>query len=316
MYVETRAGGRIHFGLVDLTGATPRTFGGIGAILVDPGVRVRAELSSRWMIAGLSGDAVLTRQILASLRSLQRVSGCSCAALSIEETLPRHHGLGSGTSTTLSSLFAANSICGAGLSCDELVQLSGRGGASGTGVNGFWHGGWVVDCGQPSQATPRPSGSRLGRGPSKMVQRISPPPWTLDVYVPPLGRRLSGPEEEAIFREASAGSRRDSLEALSILYHGLVPALLDQDLEAFGAFMAEFQARGLKRLEIDEQDGSVRNLMQTMRSVYPCVAMSSMGPALVGIRKTASRRPKLVGATMPCVTTRVDDEGVRLTWIE
>lgn len=317
MLLETRVGGRIHFGLVDLTGATPRTFGGIGAMLADPVVRVTGKLSSQWTIAGLSEDVALRRQILASLRSLQLLTDCSCAALRIQEMLPRHHGLGSGTSTILSSLAAANAICGAGLSQSQLVQLSGRGGASGTGVNGFWHGGWIVDCGQvPRAATPKPSGSLLARQPSMMVQRISPPPWALDVYVPPMGRRVSGAEEEAIFREAAAGRRADSLDALAILYHGLVPALLGQDLDAFGHFMTEFQSRGLKRLEIDRQHSSVRSLLQSMRTVYPCVAMSSMGPALVGIREKVGGVPKLAGGTVPSITTRVDGEGVRLTWVE
>jgi len=144
------------------------------------------------------------------------------------------------------------------------------------------------------------------------VQRIAPPAWTLDVYVPPRGRRVSGPEEEAIFREAATGRREESLETLAILYHGLVPALLNKDLDAFGAFMNEFQSRGLKKVEIARQHPSVSALIQELQSVYPCVAMSSMGPAVVGIREESSEVPRLHGLPIPFVITHVDDKGVQI----
>lgn len=315
MRVLTRAGGRIHFGLVDLTGATPRAFGGIGAMLAEPAIRVAGSRSLRWSVTGLKGDSVLRERILRALNSLSALTGCSCARLRIEHPLPRHHGLGSGTATILSCLATANAISGAGLSNADLVRLSGRGGASGTGVNGYWRGGWIIDCGRESPGVPRPSGSQQVSTPSLMVQRISPPPWTLDVYLPSNGRRISGSVEEAIFRDAAQGPREESLEALALLYHGLVPALLSHDLNAFGSFMREFQARGLKRHEIAGQHPSVRTLMRKIESVYPCVAMSSMGPAVVGIRETACTIPALKDSGL-LVSTRVDDEGVQLTWVE
>lgn len=316
MPVVTRAGGRIHFGLVDLTGATPRAFGGIGAMLAEPAIRVVGTQSSRWSVTGLRSDVVLRERVLRVLHSFQQLTGCSCMKLRIEHALPRHHGLGSGTTTILSCLASANAISSAGLSDAELVRLSGRGGASGTGVNGFWRGGWIIDCGQESSGVPMPSGSQSTSSPSMMVQRISPPPWSLDVYMPPSGRLFSGSEEEAIFREASQDHRQESLEALALLYHGLVPALLSRDLEAFGSFMGEFQSRGLKKHEIARQHSSVRTLMRRMTSAYPCVAMSSMGPAVVGIRESANAIPTLSDTGPPSITTCVDDKGVQLAWVE
>jgi beta-ribofuranosylaminobenzene 5'-phosphate synthase len=147
-----------------------------------------------------------------------------------------------------------------------------------------------------------------------LLQRISPPAWTFDVYMPPRGRCFSGSEEESIFREAAAGGKEETLEALAVLYHGLVPALLSHDLDQFGVFMHEYQSRGLKKVEIARQHPSVSALMRRLRSVYPCVAMSSMGPAVVGIRETSTDFPELPGIPIPFVTTSVDDEGAQILW--
>jgi len=285
-------------------------------MLAEPTIRVTAVRSSRWGISGLQEDEVLHQRILDALHSFQELTGCASVKLHVEDALPRHHGLGSGTATILSCLVAANAISRTGLSDAELVRLSGRGGASGTGVNGYWQGGWIVDCGQESSEAPVPSGSRPASRPSMLVQRIPPPPWSLDVYLPPRGRCISGPEEEAIFREAANGRQQESLEALALLYHGLLPALLSHNLDAFGSFMREFQSRGLKKHEIARQHPSVRALMRAMQAAYPCVAMSSMGPTVVGIREKASSIPKMADLTRPAITTRVDDRGVQLTWVE
>ncbi len=316
MRIVTRAGGRLHFGLVDMTGATPRAFGGIGAMLAEPAIRVLCAPSSRWTITGLRGDTVLRERILRVLYSFQKLTDSSCMNLRLEGKLPRHHGLGSGTTTILSCLVSANLVSRAGLSEAELVRLSGRGGASGTGVNGYWRGGWIIDCGQEPPGLLMPSGSQSAYRPSMMVQRISPPPWSLDVYLPTEGRCISGTAEEAIFRKAAQDDPIESLEALALLYHGLVPALLSHDLEAFGSFMSEFQSRGLKKHEIAHQHSSVRALMQEMASAYSCTAMSSMGPAIVGIRETASAIPRLPGTALPAFTTCVDDKGVEHAWVE
>jgi len=285
-------------------------------MLAEPAIQIVGAHSPHWSVSGLRGDIVLRERIVRVLHSFQSLTGCSCMSLRIQFSLPRHHGLGSGTATILACLVSANVISGAGLSEAELVRLSGRGGASGTGVNGFWQGGWIVDCGQESPEHLMPSGSQHASRPSMMVLRISPPPWTLDVYLPPMGRCISGAEEVEIFREAAQDHPQESLEALALLYHGLVPALLSADLEAFGAFMREFQSHGLKKHEIARQHASVRALMGKLASAYPCVAMSSMGPAVVGIRERQSSVPRLRGLGVPAITTSVDEKGVQLGWVE
>ncbi len=316
MRVQVDAGGRIHFGLIDLTGATPRAYGGIGAMLAEPQLRVSGIPSGSVRVSGLDHDVELRERVLRALRSLQESTGSASARLHVAHSLPRHHGLGSGTATILSCLVAMNAICDAGATEADLVQISGRGGASGTGVNGYWRGGLIVDCGREPQKTRLPSGAQQASSASLLVQRIAPPPWPIDVFLPERGVLISGATESRIFSRAARGSKRESLEALALLYHGLVPALLRGDLEEFGYHMREYQARGLKKYEIAFQDDSVRSLMDEMQSAYPCVAMSSMGPAVVGIRDLGTDAPRLDSGQSPAYTTWVDNEGARVTWKE
>lgn len=313
MTLEITTGGRLHFGLVDLTGATPRRFGGIGAILEGPRMRVRANCAPRTEVMGLEHDSTLRDRVLSRLQAFEDLTGSSPMSITLDSVLPRHHGLGSGTAVVLSCLAAANALNGDPLSKQDLIHLSGRGGASGTGVNGYWQGGWIIDAGQRA-AEALPSGSQSPEAPSLLISRIAPPPWVLDVFLPP-GSTFSGAEEVAIFRLAAKGARSETLEALAELHHGLVPALVQQDLDAFGAHMREFQSKSLKKFEIAAQASAVRNLMEELSLEYPCVAMSSMGPAVVGIREQHADLPDPAGR-VPLFSTTVSTKGADYKWVE
>lgn len=87
--VRVSTGARIHFGFLNLSLARDRLYGGVGVALDEPRVVVAAEPASD----------VRCRHPAAREYAEQAVDllGADGVDLSVERTLPRHAGLGSGT---------------------------------------------------------------------------------------------------------------------------------------------------------------------------------------------------------------------------
>lgn len=288
--VTVSAGGRLHLGLLDLGHATRRTFGGIGCILDGPEVKVEARISDLTRIGDshLEGgliDAISWKAELTALENFIRTFNLQPTEVKINTELSPHVGLGSRTATTLAILAAAGVINGmerSALPVSEMKKLSGRGRTSGIGVHGFFTGGWVVDAGQPQGAPLLPSGAQVDGQPSMLVQRLTSPDWQIGLFRPQ-GITFSGAREVDFFRANTPVDLSDVLRGLALVYHGMVPALLSGDLEAFGSALSEFQSIGFKSQEIAAQPLAVRQLMARLKTASPCVGMSSFGPLLFAI---------------------------------
>jgi len=312
--LNVSARSRLHFGLVDLVGATPRRFGGLGAMLEQPSVKVVCEPAKVFTIIGGAVDDRLRKSVLSAAARYQSSVGGEAARFEVVTSPPRHIGLGSGTATVMACLQGLDGLVGGGVARAKLGEMSGRGGASGTGVNGYWHGGWIVDAGQPLDAPVLPSGLQVPIKPSLMTQRLESPAWAVDLYLPP-GVQVSGVAESRLFRRAAANEGMESLQALALLHHGLVPALLSSDLPTFGDYMGQFQALSLKRLEIGHQGPEVASLKKSLMDSYPCVAMSSMGPILAAFRGIDDPVPSL-GHEPYLTNSRISGTGASVQWAE
>src|SRR5712691_6234994 len=97
---------RVHVTLVDLGHCTHRAFGGAGFTLDWPRVTVVARRTDGSITFGANGhriaDARLLRSIGSAIERLRRYARLSDGLfLDLEEGIPQHIGLGSGTATTL-----------------------------------------------------------------------------------------------------------------------------------------------------------------------------------------------------------------------
>lgn len=277
--VRVSAGARLHLGLLDLANATPRAFGGLGCILSKPQVQVSAVLADQTAVVGINEeDAAGVRDWVQDYVQVQRLSPVS---LDIARTFPSHAGFGSRTVTVLASLTATALVNGSEVVPEVIQRASGRGGTSGIGVHGFFEGGWIVDLGQRRPVQNLPSRAQHQRPPSLRLRSIAPPDWTVGLFLP-TGLRLSGESEVAFFRNTSVSSQ-DVLNGLALLYHGLVPALMEADFDTFAVCLQRFQSVGFKAAEIAHQGGRVSSLMRGLQRLTPAVGMSSLGPLVFSI---------------------------------
>src|SRR5215813_14262185 len=95
--VSVTAPARLHLGFVDLNGGLGRRFGSLGIALAAPSTRVVARRHD-----GLAADGPEADRVLAHLRRLAgRFDLGGSVRVTVEQAIPAHAGLGSGTQLAL-----------------------------------------------------------------------------------------------------------------------------------------------------------------------------------------------------------------------
>jgi beta-ribofuranosylaminobenzene 5'-phosphate synthase len=244
--IRLHAPSRLHFGLLSLFRAEhwsnglgelivpARQFGGAGLMIEEPGIRLTAQAAADW-----SAEGPLAERVLGSARRFAETlppERVRPHRLIVESAAPEHAGLGTGTQLALAVAGALAAACGlADLDVIELARRVGRGRRSGVGIHGFGQGGFVVEAGRRAEGTIAPLVARLP----------FPEDWRLLVIFPPARAGLHGQREEETF--ASLGQGRlalDTTEALCrLVLLGMLPALRERDLDAFGEALFDFNLR-------------------------------------------------------------------------
>jgi beta-RFAP synthase len=244
--IRVRAASRLHFGLFSLPaeGAPPlwpnsvgeavlqaRRFGGVGLMVEAPGLEVTAAPAADWAAAG-----PLAERALAFAREFARTLVAPRPhRLVIERAPPEHAGLGSGTQLGLAVARALAAVHGLYLDAVELARRVGRGKRSALGVHGFQSGGFLVEAGK-----------RGGEGVAPLAVRLEfPAEWRVVLVLPAWGAGLHGAGEVAALQRLLAQgwplAQTDALCRLALL--GMVPALAEGDLPAFGEALYDFNRR-------------------------------------------------------------------------
>ncbi|UPV74987.1 GHMP kinase [Halorussus limi] len=281
------AGARLHFGFQNLSLAHERIYGSLGVALDSPAVEVTAERAEAVRCSHDDADAYVRRAV--------ELLGVPGANVTVERTLPRHVGLGSGTQLALAVLAAVASAHGREPRVRERAPKLGRGGRSGIGVATFESGGFVLDSGHPTE---RFTADRPERGawsvPSVAASHEVPDDWRFVVVLPDAEPGRNGDDEDASMR--SVVERADPQladEIAAVVTRRVLPAVAEDDPEAFGAAVAEV-GRLNGAWYADEQGGVYRPPVGELvaeLSGSPAVAgagQSSWGPAVYAV--TTERR--------------------------
>jgi beta-RFAP synthase len=226
--VTVIAPARLHMGFLDLAGTLGRKFGSIGV-----GINEIATVLTLSSADRLSAEGADAGRALAAAVKFSREVGRSCpAAIRIHRAIPHHAGLGSGTQLSLAVCAGLASLLGLALSVHQIAAIADRGARSGIGIAVFEQGGLVVDGGRGSRTVVPPVVARLA----------FPDAWRFILILDRRDKGLHGPAEIEAFR-ALPEFPIDLAASLShqLLMRGL-PALVEQDIENFGAVITELQA--------------------------------------------------------------------------
>lgn len=274
VFVETAA--RLHFGVLDLRGATGRWFGGLGAAAPAPRLLVSAERDEKVSASGEDAD----RAAAFASRYLGEHGIATGARIVVHRALPPHSGLGSGTQLALSVARALAELHGLSTDARALASAVGRARRSAVGTWTFAHGGFVVEGGRLRESD--------GCGP--LIARLCfPESWRCVLAIPEAAQpSMSGAAEEAVFAALPQPSEREVQKVAHLVLMLMLPALADGDLRAFGSALTEVQ-QITGRWFATIQGGAFANgrsaeLIARMTELgAEGVGQSSWGPAVYGI---------------------------------
>lgn len=312
--ITVRASSRVHFGLLGLPSKTGRQYGGAGLMVEHPGLQISVQPASTWSATGPCAERALNlgQRLVQELRFEEP----HAFGLKIDYCAPEHAGLGTGTQLALA---VARGICNC-LDCDlsimDLAPMLGRGRRSGVGVNGFDVGGFLVDGGKGSATTVAPL----------IVRESFADAWRILLLVPKNLRGEHGSREREAFAHLAEGDDSSLTDELCrLLLLGVLPALIERDLPAFGESIYELNRRVGEMFR--PWQGGIYSHPQTAALIEGLrglgikgVGQSSWGPAVFAIdmedrlRDAVARLQSHLGlAEHEVIITREANDGATVT---
>jgi beta-ribofuranosylaminobenzene 5'-phosphate synthase len=291
--IRVEAASRLHFGLLSLPGPGPeaaiwldsegqhsiaaRHFGGVGLMVEHPGIALTVAPAADWSAHGPCAD-----RALAFAKAASAGLGIHQAfQINVERCPPEHIGLGTGTQLGLAVARAIALVGGRrDMAAAELAKLIGRGRRSALGIHGFTHGGFLVEAGKrdPDAISP-------------LVAHVAfPPEWSILLVMPRGLQGTHGQCEAEAFGQLGRSppnlAQTESLCRLVLL--GMLPALMERDLEGFGNALYDFNRRVGNMFKPWQGDvyghPIVGEVIRGLRSAgLKSVGQSSWGPTVFAI---------------------------------
>ncbi|MBV8848581.1 MAG: GHMP kinase [Methylobacteriaceae bacterium] len=224
--VTVRAPARLHLGFLDLNGSLGRRFGGLGLAIDAYETRVTAKRAAEPSVQGVE-----VGRVGRILTQLSPVLGNAHCAISIDEAIPAHTGLGSGTQLALAIAAALHQLSGRAGGLSQYAPLTGRGARSGAGIGLFATGGFVVDGGH-GPATDIPP---------ILARATFPAAWRVILVADPSQRGVSGPEEVDAFAALPQFPEEYAADICRRVLMQVLPALAEAHLPTFGAAISAIQ---------------------------------------------------------------------------
>ncbi len=225
--VRVRAPARLHAGFLDMEGGLGRRFGSIGITLEEIATVLVAARADGLAVRGPSSDRARrgVERIHAEMRFPADID------LSVEQAIPEHVGLGSGTQMDLAVAAVLALLAGERSSIRELARHLGRGARSGIGIGAFEEGGVMVDGGVGPTPDPPPVIARMP----------FPERWRVLLLSHEGGSGLHGKQEVQAFRELPPFPATSAAHLCRLALMVLLPALAEADLKRFGRALGEIQ---------------------------------------------------------------------------
>ena len=227
--ISVNAPSRIHFGLFGGKNPSGTSYGGIGAMVSEPGLQLVLSESEEIEYQGEQ-----TQRLEAFAETWLKIAKPrSDKRFRIElQTSPESHiGLGTGTQIGLSVAAALFQYYFDEIpTVERLSQSVQRGHRSAVGTYGFMHGGFIVDRGKTDY-------DKL----AKIDMHLPiPNEWRFVLIKADADAGRSGVEEESVFQDTSSNKNRFRSELIEMTNAKIVPALLREDFDSFSNAVYEF----------------------------------------------------------------------------
>ena len=225
--VVIEAPARLHLGFMDLNGGLGRQFGSLGLTLQGLHTRIRARRARSPSAAG--EDAFRAEAYLRALSS--QLNKPLPVQLTVEQAIPEHMGLGSGTQLALAVGSAANALLDLKLAPRQMAALLDRGARSGIGLGAFEQGGFLIDGGRSAEDEP----------PRITVRLRFPQDWRLLLTFDQSITGMHGSGERQAFRDLPVFPAESAGRLCRLVMMRILPAVIDAAWAEFGSGISELQ---------------------------------------------------------------------------
>jgi beta-ribofuranosylaminobenzene 5'-phosphate synthase len=226
--VSVTTSARLHFGFLDPSGRGPRPFGSFGLALDRPRTRLVLRRGPEIKVTGAD-----CARALPYLRSIAWSFGLRGAYhLHLDEVIPSHVGLGSGTQLALAIGSAVAALEGLPLDLTEIAKRLDRGKRSGIGIGTFGQGGAVLD-----------GGPGAGTLPPMLARLPFPEDWRVLLIFDPAVKGLHGHGEISAFASPPPFPEAETAELCRRIVLEALPALAEHNFKEFSEQIGYLQLR-------------------------------------------------------------------------
>lgn len=227
--ITVTAPSRLHFGLFGLQHGEGRMYGGVGAMVDQPALKLRVVPAERFECAGNLAERV--QEFAQRWAAFHRLSHLPACRIEVRESPPNHVGLGVGTQLGLSVAAGLNAFAGLPAAGPQELALSvGRGLRSAIGTYGFVMGGLNVE-----------QGKLPGEPISPLDCRIDLPEEWRFVLLRPVGwQGLSGEQEEQAIGGLPQVPESTTQQLIAIARDELIPAAATANFPQFAESLYQF----------------------------------------------------------------------------
>ena len=234
-HVRVSTPARLHFGSLDLNGGAGRKFGSIGIAISSHQTIVEAHFTDVEVAhdAPQSIQQKLNRLITAFFEAFpdQISLPRQPVKLVVNTLIPEHAGLGSGTQLALAVGTALCRLYNLDASTSDIAAALDRGARSGIGIAAFDHGGFLIDG---------------GLGPDSVIPPLLghytyPDEWRIVLIMETQSQGVHGTAETAAFKTLPPFPISQSHAICHLTLMKLLPALVEQDIDAFGQSITDIQ---------------------------------------------------------------------------
>ena len=278
MKVIVTSSARLHMGFFDLNGSSGRMFGSMGVSINTPCTQIEIARSEKTSIEVISGHHVYghhvsenIEKIVNSLKIAHKIS--QDFSVKINQSIPEHTGLGSGTQLALALGAGLNRLFNLGLTVPQIAAITQRGSRSGIGIGTFEHGGLVIDGGRGNTDAPPPI----------IARHDFPQEWPILLILDNAEQGAHGEHELMAFDALP----KASLETAQTLTHSVLmqalPAIVERDYVEFSRAIYKLQ-RATGKYFAPAQGGifKSKSVAEVLNYLYQnnvlCAGQSSWGP--------------------------------------
>lgn len=227
--ITVHAASRLHFGLLSFGDAQARQFGGLGAMVKQPGLVVNFTPSELFDVSGPLANRV--QHFAQHWQRYHRHESLPRCTIEVVAAPREHTGLGVGTQLAMATAAGLSALYGLpAQSAAELAASVGRTGRSSVGTYGFMLGGLIAERGKLTGEPLSPLDCQLDL----------PPAWRFVLICPRDASGIANDEERRAFAKLPAIPDHVTNHLACLARERLLPAAAQGNFAEFAASVYEY----------------------------------------------------------------------------